>query len=189
MRLDDSTYEYIKEEVAALFICYDVKCIPISGFELALKMGITLIPYSALSGEKKQAAMKMSPDGFYLERGDGKELIYYEDQKGYERCNMTILHEIGHAVLGHTESINPEIAESEAAFFAKYAASPPPLVHTIKPECPEEIADAFCISYEASVYSLIYYHKWLYKYRQRGRYSIYETKLLDLFKRTAQEAM
>ena len=35
MRLDDSTYEFIKEEVTDLFVRYAIKCIPINGFELA----------------------------------------------------------------------------------------------------------------------------------------------------------
>ena len=185
MRLDDSTYEYIKEEVTDLFVRYDVKCIPINGFELATKMGMVLIPYSALTSKKLEAAQEISPDGFYMEPGDEKEYIFYNDQVGYERCNMTILHEIGHAVLGHSEEMDPEVAEAEAAFFAKYAAAPPPLVHKIQPDSPEEIADIFCIIYEASWYALEYYHKWLYMYRRRGRYVIYETQLLTLFREPA----
>lgn len=100
MRLDDSTYEYIKEEVTDLFVRYDVNCIPISGFEIATKMGMIPVPYSSLSTKKRDAAQNLSSDGFYFEPGDGKEYIYYNDAIGYERCNMTILHEIGHAVYG-----------------------------------------------------------------------------------------
>ena len=185
MRLDDNTYEFIKEEVSDLFVKYDVKCIPINGFELATKMGMVIVPYSALSQKKLVAALGISPDGFYLEPGNGKEYIYYNDSVGYERFNMTILHEIGHAVLGHFEDTDPEIAEAEAAFFAKYAAAPPPLVHKVHPKCPEEILNIFCISYEASWYALSYYHKWLYKYQQRGQYVIYEKQLLKLFNEPA----
>ena len=103
MKLSDEVYEFIKQEVIDLFIRYDIKCTPISGFELAQKMGIVVIPYSALSKRKLRKARKISPDGFYLEAGDGKEYIYYDDTSGYERSNMTILHEIGHCVLGHME--------------------------------------------------------------------------------------
>ena len=35
MRLSAEQYEFIKGEVVALFERYDVRCIPISGFELA----------------------------------------------------------------------------------------------------------------------------------------------------------
>ena len=139
MRLSDERYEEIKAEVIDLFIRYDVRCIPISGFELAMKMNIILAPYSSLSEEQRNAALEISSDGFYFEPGDGTEKIYYNDEVGYERCNMTILHEIGHAVLGHHDGMDQDEAESEAAFFAKYAAAPPPLIHQICPNRPEDI--------------------------------------------------
>ena len=181
MRLEDETYEFIKAEVVDLFDRYGVNCIPINGFELAMKMGIILISYSALSAAKLFWAETVSADGFYIEPGDGKEYILYNDTLGYERANMTILHEIAHGVLGHHEGILLDIREAEAAFFAKYAAAPPPLVHKIRPECREEIMDFFCISYEAAGYALEYYHKWKAKLYACGRLETYEVKLLKMF--------
>ena len=181
MRLEDETYEFIKAEVVDLFDRYGVNCIPINGFELAMKMGITLTPYSALSSAKRFQAENVSSDGFYIEPGNGREFILYNDTLGYERANMTILHEIAHGVLGHHEGIPLDIREAEAAFFAKYAAAPPPLVHKIRPEYPEEIMDFFCISYEAASYALEYYHKWKVKLFACGRLETYEIKLLRMF--------
>ena len=82
----------------------------------------------------RKAAMTISPDGFFLETVD-EERIYYNDEnirENYARVNMTILHETAHDVLGHTgmeECADKE--ETEAGFFAKYAAAPPPLVHRL----------------------------------------------------------
>ena len=73
MRLDNDRYEEIKKEVIFLFEQYDIRCIPISGFEIASKMGIILTPYSSLSKRQKRKAIKTSKDGFYCEPGDGKE--------------------------------------------------------------------------------------------------------------------
>lgn len=185
MRLDDSIYEYIKEEVIDLFVRYDVRCIPINGFEIATKMGMVLVPYSALSTTKLAVAQAISPDGFYCEPGGAKECIYYNDQVEYERCNMTILHEIGHAVLGHTEGTDAEVAEAEASFFAKYAAAPPPLVHKIQPKNSKEIADFFCISHEASQNALAYYRNWKRFHFSYGRFTSYEKKLNELYGITA----
>ena len=122
--------------------------------------------------------MRVSSDGLYAETKDGQDVIYFNDiGVSYERMNMTILHEIGHCVLDHTGHSDEE--EAEAAFFAKYAAAPPPLVHRVKPNCPEEIADAFDLSYEAACYAYEYYLKWL----QYGgkEYTEYEVRLLQLF--------
>ncbi len=176
MRLSDENYEFIKQEVIDVFIRYDVRCTPICGFELAQKMKIIVIPYSGLSIKARREARKISDDGFYLEPGNGKEYIYYDDSRGNERSNMTILHEIGHCVLGHNDNTDPDLAEAEAKFFAKYAIAPPPLIHRITPFSPEDIQRHFCTSYEAACIALDYYRKWL---RYGGKdYTVYELKLL-----------
>ena len=179
MRLTNEQYEFIKGEVVALFERYGVRCIPISGFELGYKMGIALIPYSSLREEQLSAAMRVSTDGFYMEDQLGSDFIYYNDNDGisYERANMTILHEIGHCVLDHIGESEEE--ETEAGFFAKYAIAPPPLIHRIKPDGPENIAEAFNISYEAAQYAMEYYRKWL-DYGSKD-YTEYEVRLLHLF--------
>ena len=179
MQLSDEQYEFIKGEVVALFERYDVRSIPISGFELAYKMGITLIPYSSLTKAQRSAAIKISPDGFYMEDLRGRDLIYYNDTKEipYKRVNRTILHEIGHCVLDHQGVSDEE--EAEANFFAKYAAAPPPLIHQLRIKTPEEIADAFNISYEAALYAMDYYRKWL-AFGAKD-YTEYEVRLLFLF--------
>lgn len=66
MRLDDERYEFIKGEIVNLYERYNVRCIPISGFELAHKMGLKPIPYSALTENQYNAAVKVSTDGFYI---------------------------------------------------------------------------------------------------------------------------
>ena len=178
MRLSDDQYEFIKGEVVALFEKYDIRCIPINGFEIAHKMGIRLVPYSSLSDTKKEAAMKISKDGFYLEDSAGKDIIFYNDALPYKRVNMTILHEIGHCVLDHKGGSEEE--EAEANFFAKYAAAPPPLIHRLK--CvitPEIISDVFNISITAAYYAYEYYQKWLFY--GATQYEPYEIKLLRLF--------
>ncbi len=176
MRLDGEDYEFIKQEVVDMFIRYDIKRTPISGFEIAKKMGIIIIAYSELCNNAKLEVLKLSTDGFYLEPGNGKEYIYYDDNIGYRRANMTILHEIGHCVLGHNDNTAPELAEAEANFFAKYAIAPPPLIHQISPTSAEDVSQHFCISYEAACYAFDYYRKWLCF--GEDNYTSYELKLL-----------
>ncbi len=177
MRLSDEQYEFIKGEVVALFEQYSVRCIPISGFELACKMGIKLIPYSALTKIQCMAATKLSDDGFYMENNPGADIIYYNDTVPYMRLNMTLLHEIGHCVLDHKGHSDEE--EMEANFFAKYAAAPPPLVHHLSDKSPKAIGDAFHISYTAAIYAGNYYQKWLTY--GGSNYTDYEIRLLRLF--------
>ncbi len=46
--LSHERYEEIKQIVVDVFVKYNVSCVPVNGFELATKMGITVIPYSAM---------------------------------------------------------------------------------------------------------------------------------------------
>lgn len=177
MRLSDEQYEEIKQTIIDTFVAYDVKGIPINGFELATKMGITIVPYSSLKKEQRRAAEKLSPDGFSLEIGKKWTIYYNNNCQNYGRINQTIMHEIGHYVLGHTD--DSEIEESEAKFFAKYALAPPPLVHTMQdPINPTTIRNVFDISLEAAGYAYKYYNQWL----QCGdKFTTYEKKLIALF--------
>lgn len=185
MKLNNNDYEYIKREVGDLFVRYKIKCIPISGYELATKMGIVLIPYSSLSSKKLNAAKKLSFDGFYFEPGDGREYIYYNDKVIYERSNMTILHEIGHAVLGHTDDTDSEVAEAEASFFAKYAIAPPSLIFQMHLDSPPKIAKVFCISNEASCYVWNYYCTRLKAHQANGCFTTYEIQINMLYENSA----
>ena len=123
--------------------------------------------------------MKKSEDGFSVGKNIGEWYIYYNDKKDYGRINNTIMHEIGHIILDHSE--DSELAEKEVKFFAKYALVPPVLVHKLKLDNPMDIADIFDVSFEAACYAYSYYKKWL----QYGssEYTKYERTLLNLFQR------
>ena len=176
--LSNERYEEIKRIVVRMFDKYHVSCIPISGFEIATQMGIPVIPYSAFSEDKQSLLMKMSEDGFRTYDKEGGYQIVYNERKNYGRVNHTIMHEIGHIVLGHTE--DSDLAEAEVSFFAKYALAPPILINKLKLETPEQIAEVFGISYEAACYAYSYYKKRL---AYGGRYCTpYEMKMLELFR-------
>lgn len=164
-----------------MFVKYDVSSIPINAFELAAKMGMKIIPYSTIPESKHRLVLKESEDGFSAEKNIGEWYIYYNDKKDYGRINHTIMHEIGHVVLDHSE--DSELAEKEVKFFAKYALVPPVLVHKLKLNHPRDIADIFGVSFEAARYAYSYYKKWL----QYGssEYTTYEFTLLSLFQRVS----
>ena len=86
MRLSDSTYEEIKCAVADMFVFYDIKGIPINSFEVAVKIGLTVIPYSALSSNKRNEALEYNEDGYSVETLSNEWIIYYNDfDKDYTR--------------------------------------------------------------------------------------------------------
>lgn len=177
IRLSDMRYEEIKKLIVDMLIRYGICCVPISGFEIASKMGIKVIPYSAFPPNKRVLLLMKSEDGFSVEKEKGEWYIFYNDNCDYGRINNTIMHEIGHIVLDHTE--DSELAEKEVKFFAKYALAPPALVHRLGINDPQGIADYFDVSFQAAGYAFNYYQKWLY--RGGDYYKDYELRLLKQF--------
>lgn len=176
-RLPDKRCEEIKEIVVNTFEELNIRCIPISGFEIATKLGAVVVPYSSKSEEALQLMMDESKDGFSVKK-DGVWYVFYNDSKGYGRINNTLTHECGHIVLDHTEE--SELAEAEAKFFAKYALAPPVLIHKLELKDAYEVYKHFDISHEAAGYAFSYYRKWL-TYGNKY-YTDYEKRLLRLFK-------
>lgn len=181
MRLSNDDYERIKGAVADLFASYSVTTIPIDMFGLARKMGIVVLPYSSSAAILSLLGEGDAPDdGFKttVELGGwfSFPVIFYNDEMPKQRIRFTILHEIGHIVLGHRQS--SDLAEAEANFFAKYAIAPPVLVRVIRPVDYIDIACAFDISRECAFNSMLYYVKWLRLCR--GNRS-YEDTLENLF--------
>lgn len=170
-------YEEIKLTVVRLFVKHNVSCIPVNGFELATKMGIRVIPYSVYPTETRRLMCMKSIDGFCVEKKPGEWFIFYNDAMAYRRINNTILHEIGHIALNHSE--DSELAEKEVRFFAKYALVPPVLVHKLKLDNPRDISNIFDVSFEAACYAYAYYKKWLNC--GPSDFTGYERALLQLF--------
>lgn len=112
-RLSDQRCEEIKDIVVSLFEKCNIKTVPISGFEIAMKIGAFVIPYSSKPLKKQNDLLKISEDGFST-KYDGTWYIFYNDKKGYGRTNNTIIHECGHIVLAHTQE--SDLAEAEANF-------------------------------------------------------------------------
>lgn len=57
------------------------------------------------------ATLEKERGRFSVEKNIGEWYIYYNDKKDYGRINNTIMHEIGHIVLDHSE--DSELAEKK----------------------------------------------------------------------------
>ena len=176
-RLSNNRCEEIKEIVVDTFVRLNIRCVPISGFEIATKLGAKIIPYSSQNEETYLLMLLRSEDGFTM-KYDGEWYIYYNDEKSYGRINNTLAHESGHIVLDDSEE--SPLAEAEAKVFAKYAIAPPVLIHELGLKNALEVYNRFDISFEAAGYAFSYYRKWL-TYGNKD-YTNYERRLLQLFK-------
>lgn len=180
IRLSSKRCEEIKKIVVYTFERLGIRCVPISGFEIATNLGAVIVPYSSKPEAVIKLMLEESEDGFSVKK-DGIWYIFYNDNlrtKKYRRINNTLIHECGHIILNHTQA--SELAEAEANFFAKYAIAPPALIHKLKLKNAREIYERFDISLEAAGYAFEYYLKWVNCGRKY--YTDYEIRLLRLFK-------
>lgn len=182
MRLSSNRYMEIDKEVCRLFKKIKIKKFPIDCFDICKQLNIKVCPYSRLDKEtKKMCRGWASIDGFHvmieISKGKFEYCIYYNDLMNDRRIRFTIMHEIGHIVLDHTE--HSVLAESEANHFAAYALAPPPLINYVKIEDFTELASAFELSEEFAFYAMKRYNNWLkYGYSE---YLGHEEQLINLF--------
>lgn len=179
MKLSDQRYEQIKSEVVLLFKKAGMKTIPVNPWQLAKELGVELVKFSELSEEQREAALQLCDGAMKYRKidadGMSHQVIIYNDSEPLGRQRFSILHELGHIVLGHKQ--DSELADAEADFFAKFAIAPPMLVHMMQPSDYMDIAQAFGLSCQCAYNSMSYYNKWL---RVPG-YKAYEYSLVDLF--------
>lgn len=156
MNVTFQRYEEIKEVVAHTLKRGNIKEIPICGFKLADELGIKCIPYSSLSLKKQSACIQLSEEGFTLDNE-----IYYNDFQIPTRVRFTIMHEIGHIMLGHPE--DDDVAELEANFFAGFILVPPVLVYAhdrTNDMDQDQIKSLFNVSNPVAENTYNYYQKW-----------------------------
>lgn len=182
MYLEPSRYDQIELQVIGLFSKVKVDRFPINCFDLCKQLGIRVIPYSELKETTVSAFGKEIKDGLRIKReissGVFEWTIYYNDLMPERRIRFTIMHELGHIWLDHTE--HSELAEAEANFFAKYSLAPPPLIHQLQIEDYIELAEKFELSEDCAYFAMQFYAKWL-RFGPRD-YQTHELKLISLFK-------
>ncbi len=176
IKLPDYRYEELKKIVVDTFTKAEVHCVPVNGFEIAARLGVSVCAYSSLNEEKRMLAQGIDPDGF-ITYNDGIWVIYYNDNRVYGRINNTLMHEIWHAVLNHKET--SDVAEAEAKFCAKYSMAPPVLISKYQTFTVDSIIEVFEVSHEAAVNALDYYQKWI-RFGSQW-YTSYEIQLCELF--------
>lgn len=87
---------------------------------------------------------KVSEFGFSIIKGD-KRIIFYNEKAQLGSILFTIAHEIGHAVLGHTEEHDAS-SEKEANCFARNLLCPIPVVCGLGLRTPEDYSKMFAVS-------------------------------------------
>ena len=178
-------YDEIKECVINNFEEYGINSTPVNAFEFAKKLEIKLVPYSKLTKEQLKLTEKFTEEGFTL-FDNNKAIIYYNDFcKSSKRMQHTIMHEIGHYLLGHKKQGEEE--EIEANFCASYALAPTPLIPIlIKQPNFLDIMFVFNRCEQAAERDFKSYLNWK-KINNKYGYKPFEKRLINLFTQNNKE--
>jgi len=160
-RLPYGRYEEIKKIASSKIEEWGITQLPYNCFSLCQSLGISLRRYSNQDESTKQKLMKISEDAFcyaFNENGFLVRGIAYNDKMPKRRIRFSIMHEIGHIVLDHTE--HSQLAEAEANFFAQYMLVPTPTLQYILPLAVSKVSFLYNISEECAKNVIIQFKNW-----------------------------
>ena len=177
-RLTYRRYEEIKKIASSKIKEWDIQHLPYNCYDLCKTLGIRLKKYSDQNETTKQELMEFSEDAFcYMLYKDGFAIrgIAYNDKMPQHRIRFSIMHEIGHIVLDHSE--HSQLAEAEANFFAQYMLAPTPTLQYILPLVASKVSNLYNISEECAKNVIIQFKNW----KEKGEPFLlpYETALLE----------
>lgn len=136
---------------------YCITSFPIDEKRLVSEMGFILIRYSKLSKKDKKMMEDIIQTGVHLcsrKKGYPIYMIAYNDDTEPGRAKLTVLHEIGHILLGHGSNPTP-LQEAEADYFAKQMAAPRCLLRFKGHTTTSDIRKFYGLSRDASEWTVI----------------------------------
>ena len=171
-------YRKIEELAVNLYRELDIKETAFDVFEVARRKGYQLLPYSQLGENLREHLRRNEYDAVnYYNQRTGRYVIIYDDMPSLQRQRFSIMHEIGHILLGHKQE--SDLARIQANYFAAYALAPSPLILYFEIEDYIELAEKFNISQECAMLCGARYNNWL-NYGG-NEFLPYENELMTLF--------
>lgn len=177
IKLPQKTYEFIELSVASLFSELEITKYPIDPFDIIGRKGYVLFKYADLSLKKRLALRSQGRDAIsFYNPNTGRFEIYYDSSQSWERIRFTLMHEVGHIVLGHKEE--SDLAKKMADAFAAYALAPSPIIMKFKCEDYIDIMNTFSVSEPCARIIIDRYNNW---FMYGGSLKEYEKILISLF--------
>ena len=154
-------HEKINEIILEVYRTCNIRTFPIDCMSILQKYGYPCIPYDRLSTKKQQACEQISHDTFLL-----NHTIYYNAAVSYGRIRFSLMHELGHILLGHNTS-SPE-DETDADTLASNLLAPPIIIHYTHCKTHTEIARRFEVTNKTALYMYQDYLRWYTRITKSG---------------------
>lgn len=148
--------EHIKEKVLDVYKECDIHSFPIDCFSVLKHYGIRTITYRETKEQNPElykAISNYSKDAFRFRMS-----VYYNSSNPDGRIRFSLMHELGHYILGHTEECSEN--EDEADCFSSYMIAPRVAIEEFGFTTSDQLHEKFGLSYAASNRTLTDYKKW-----------------------------
>lgn len=155
---DSHISEVINARIIEIYNTCKICSFPIDCLAILEHYGFKVFSYSVLKEQSPrlyELSCRYSTDAFKYEN-----IIAYNEKMPAGRVRFSLMHELGHCVLGH-EKETPA-CEAEADLFAGCILAPYIMIHKYHCKNADQIHDTFGISYSASNRSLSAYWNWYY---------------------------
>lgn len=131
-----------------------VNSFPINCFEVLDNCKIEYTKYSEQSKKKQTNCLLISEEAFIL-----KGKIYYNDLKIKTRVRFSLMHELGHIMMDHSNNRTP-LEEYEADVFASNFLAPRIAIHYSKCKNAVDVMKNFGLSEKAAIIAFDDYRRW-----------------------------
>ena len=177
LKIPKYRYEEIEKKVVDLYKRHGIHNIPIDPFKILENSGFVLIPFSKFDDNNRPKEVNDKNDAFSFYSPKHKtHFIIYNDNKPLPRIRFTLMHELGHIVLGHKGE--SDLARREADYFAGYSLAPTPLISAYASEDIYNLSSTFWISKDCAEVRSSCYKNWL----QYEKYlKVHEIELINFF--------
>ena len=178
IRIPSWLYDEIEQKAVDLLVSLQVCKLPIDPLLIIRKMGIEVVPFSKLSSDVDWKEDEGNDAFSFFSKEENKFYITYNDKAIETRIRFSLMHEVGHIVLGHKgESF---LASKIADYFAGYILAPYPLILEFTGFDRERVMRTFGISRGCADVTLSRCCNWD---QYSGPMKDYERKLIHQFKR------
>lgn len=151
-------YNRIVAATIEVFRRCDVHSFPIDCEDLLKHYGYRILTYTELmkkNSELYSLCIGYSEDAF---RAGSSKIVAYNPDRPHGRIRFSLMHELGHHILGHTGSSDQN--EKEANVFASHMLAPRMAIHYSRCKNANDVARLFDMSFEAADNAFIDYRRW-----------------------------
>ena len=151
-------YNKIVTATIEVFRKCDIHSFSIDCGDLLKHYGYRLFSYKELrdrNPELYSLSLGYSEDAF---RAGASKIVAYNPDRPHGRIRFSLMHELGHHVLGHTGVSDQN--EKEANAFASHILAPRMAIHYSRCKNANDVARLFDMSFEAADNAFIDYRRW-----------------------------